>query len=86
MTELANADAKTRETKESELKDISNQKRNAIVPKLTATADSLIEDEQFGVVLDSSGKTLNGVPLVLLSNNLPDLTDALISRVAGESR
>ena len=76
--ELANADAAAKQAKEKELQDATAKKREAIVAKLTAKVRHLAEAGGYNLVLDSSGQSLNGVPILLSTHEVPDLTDKIV--------
>jgi hypothetical protein len=52
--------------------------REGIVAKITPAVKTCAEREGFNLVFDSSGNSVNGVPIVLLPHNLPDLTDDVL--------
>jgi outer membrane protein len=52
--------------------------REPIVAKIRATLNACAERAGFNLVFDSSDKSLNGVPFVVFTRDLPDLTDAVL--------
>ncbi|MEY2501840.1 MAG: eukaryotic-like serine/threonine-protein kinase [Verrucomicrobiota bacterium] len=66
-----------RATREKELQDQAKTVRDGLVAKIVAALQKRAERENFNVVFDSSGQSLNGVPVVTVAPGLPDLTDGL---------
>jgi serine/threonine protein kinase/Skp family chaperone for outer membrane proteins len=67
-----------RTSREKQVQEQAMKMREAIVAKIMAALKARAEDQQFNIIFDSSGNSLNGVPLVLFSNDLPDLTNDLV--------
>ena len=74
-TEKEAADFRT--TQEKQLADEAKAMRDAIVAKIVVALQGRATRENFNLVFDSSGTSLNGVPVVVLAPDLPDLTDGL---------
>ncbi|HEX8077433.1 MAG TPA: OmpH family outer membrane protein, partial [Chthoniobacterales bacterium] len=66
--------------REKQLQDEALKLREAIVAKMTAAVKSRAEAEGFNVVFDSTGPSLNGVPLLVIPPGVPDLTDSLLKQ------
>ncbi|MEY2550977.1 MAG: eukaryotic-like serine/threonine-protein kinase [Verrucomicrobiota bacterium] len=66
-----------RATREKELQEQAKTVRDGLVAKIVAALQKRAERENFNVVFDSSGQSLNGVPVVTVAPGLPDLTDGL---------
>jgi outer membrane protein len=64
-----------RTAREKELQEQAVKLREGIVAKITPALKACAEREGFNLVFDSSGNSLNGVPIVVLTHDLPDLTD-----------
>ena len=67
-----------RTAREKQLQEQALKMREAIVAKITAAVRARAGDQRLNLIFDSSGNSLNGVPLVLFSKDLPDLTDDLL--------
>jgi outer membrane protein len=78
--ELTSADANVKQAKEKELQDWATKKRGTIAETLVAKLRPLAEAGGFNLVFNASGLTLNGVPLLLTTSDVPDLTDQLIAQ------
>jgi outer membrane protein len=83
--EMATADAAARTKKEEEVQELAVKKRADVMQKLTESVGQVVRHEDLNFVFDSSGKSLNDVPFVVSTHSLPDLTDKVISRVAGST-
>lgn len=75
--ELATADATTKQAKEKEMKDYASRKLEPLVDRLVNQARQLARTGGYNLVLDTSGFSLNGLPIVLEHQNVPELTDAV---------
>jgi Skp family chaperone for outer membrane proteins len=69
-----------RDKKEKELQDRAKSLRDGIVAKIMAAVRADATREGFNLVFDSSGKSLNGVPVVVLASGIPDLTDKILEK------
>jgi Skp family chaperone for outer membrane proteins len=85
-TEMATAEAKARETKQKELEALAAKKRESIMQKITESTHRVAEAAGFNLVFDASGNTLNAVPLLVVTSDLPDLTDEVVSAVSTEAK
>jgi Skp family chaperone for outer membrane proteins len=82
-SELSGADENTRKRKEKELQDLAQKKRDPIVQKLKDAVALAAEKDGFNLVFDSSGQSVNGVPVLVDTRDLPDLTDEVIAGATG---
>ena len=57
----------------------AQKKQQAILDRITESARQLAETQQVDVVIDSSGQSLNNVPVLVSTHGLPDLTDKVIA-------
>ena len=69
-----------RTAREKQLQEQALKLREGIVAKITPALKACAESEGFNLVFDSSGNSLNGVPIVVLTHDLPDLTDEVVSK------
>jgi len=67
-----------RTSREKQLQEQALKMREGIVAKITPALKACAEREGFNLVFDSSGNSLNGVPIVVLTHDLPDLTDNVL--------
>jgi outer membrane protein len=70
------ADFRTR--KQKELQEQAVRMRNGIVEDITKLINEKVKSEQFDLVIDKSGNSLNGVPIVLYSKDTNDFSDEII--------
>ena len=80
--EYANKSAAERDKREKELQEDAKKLREPIVAKILSAAKTCAERSRFDLVFDSSGMSLNGVPFVLLTHELPDLSEAVLQECA----
>jgi serine/threonine protein kinase len=76
-----NPDAKVKEAKDKELQDSALKSRNVIADKIMAALPPLAEKGNYNLIFDSSGNSLNGVPVLITSRDIPDLTDEVMVKV-----
>jgi serine/threonine protein kinase/Skp family chaperone for outer membrane proteins len=67
-----------RTKREKELQEQALKMREAIVAKITSALKTRAETENFNLVFDSSGQSMNYVPVAVLSPGMPDLTDEVL--------
>jgi Skp family chaperone for outer membrane proteins len=67
-----------RETKEKELQKTSDHLRQKIASDLEARVKATAARRHLDFVLDTSGKSLNNVPVVLHASGFPDVTDEIV--------
>ena len=80
--ELQNMDREIREfqqSREKQLQEQSVRMRAGIVDDINKIVDAKVKAENFELVFDKSGPSLNGVPIVLYSRDNFDFTDAVIT-------
>jgi serine/threonine protein kinase/Skp family chaperone for outer membrane proteins len=77
----ANSDAKAKEAKDKEIQDSATKSRNVIVDKIKAVVTPAAKKGTFNLIFDSSGNSLNGVPVLVTSRDIPDLTDEVVAQV-----
>ena len=61
-----------------ELSETANRMRAGIVEEITKLVNEKVKSEQFDMVLDKTGLSNNGVPIVLYSKDAADFSDDLI--------
>ena len=69
-----------RTNREKELQDQAVKMREEIVAKITAALKTQAATENFNLIFDSSGQSMNGVPVVILAPGMPDLTDKVLKK------
>jgi serine/threonine protein kinase/vacuolar-type H+-ATPase subunit D/Vma8 len=69
-----------RAKREKELQDQALKMREAIVAKITSALKERAETEKFNLVFDSSGESMNYIPVAVLSPGMPDLTDRILKK------
>ena len=67
-----------RQTREKQLQEQSVRMRGGIVDEINKIVEAKVKSENFDVVLDKSGPSLNGVPVVLYSRDAFEFTDEVI--------
>jgi outer membrane protein len=80
--ELQNMDREIREfqqSREKQLQEQSVRMRAGIVDDINKVVADKVKAENFDLVLDKSGPSLNGVPIILYSRDSYEFTDAVIS-------
>ena len=80
--ELQNMDREIREfqqSREKQLQEQSVRMRAGIVDEINKVVADKVKAENFDVVLDKSGPSLNGVPIVLYSRDSYEFTDAVVT-------
>jgi outer membrane protein len=80
--DLQNMDREIREfqaTQEKQLNELSVRMRAGIVDEINKVVEARVKAENYDVVLDKSGPSLNGVPLVLFSRESWDFTTDVVS-------
>lgn len=81
-TELQNMDREIREfqaSREKQLQEQSVRMRAGIVDDINKVVSDKVKAENFEIVFDKSGPSLNGVPIVLFARDSYDFTDAVIT-------
>jgi len=80
--ELQGMDREIREfqqSREKQLQEQSVRMRAGIVDEINKVVAERVKAENFDVVLDKSGPSLNGVPIVLYSRDTYEFTDAVVT-------
>jgi outer membrane protein len=80
--ELQNMDREIREfqqSREKQLQEQSVRMRAGIVDDINKVVAEKVKADSFDLVLDKSGPSLNGVPIVLYARDSFDFTDAVVS-------
>jgi Skp family chaperone for outer membrane proteins len=67
-----------REQRDKQIEEDARKLRDTIVAKIEATLNTCADKGGFNLVFDSSGYTINGVPVVVFARELPDLTNAVL--------
>jgi Skp family chaperone for outer membrane proteins len=73
------------ETRRKQLEDQSRRMRQRIVEEITQTVEQYARDKGLLSVVDSSGHSLNGVPVVLFADAKLDITDEIIDLLNKET-
>ncbi|MEI6350962.1 MAG: OmpH family outer membrane protein [Verrucomicrobiota bacterium] len=68
-----------RTTREKQLQDQAIRMRNGIVEEITKLIQDKVKADQYDLVLDKSGNSLNGVPIILFSKDANDFSDDIIA-------
>jgi outer membrane protein len=68
-----------RQTREKQLQEQAVRMRNGIVEEITKIVQAKVKDENYDLVLDKSGSSLNGVPIVLFSRDAMDFSDEVVA-------
>ncbi len=71
-----------RDNKEKEIQETARQRYAGTVEKITAAVRDVGGSAGFDIIFDASGNSLNLMPVVLFTHDIPDLTDEIISRLA----
>ena len=80
--ELQGMDREIREfqqSREKQLQEQSVRMRAGIVDEINKVVAERVKAENFDIVLDKSGPSLNGVPIVLYSRDTYEFTDAVVT-------
>ena len=67
-----------RQTREKQLQEQSVRMRGGIVDEINKIVEAKVKSENFDVVFDKSGPSLNGVPIVLYSRDAYEFTEEVI--------
>ena len=80
--DLQNMDREIREfqaTQEKQLNELSVRMRAGIVDEINKIVEARVKAENYDLVIDKSGPSLNGVPLVLFSRESWDFTTEVVT-------
>lgn len=69
------------QTRKKELDDQSKRMRGQIVDEIKEKLEGYAEKQGYSLVIDYSGQSLNGVPVVMYSDGKMDITDSLIALI-----
>ena len=81
-TELQNMDREIREfqqSREKQLQEQSVRMRAGIVDDINKVVSDKVKSENYDLVIDKSGPSLNGVPIVLYSRDSYEFTDTVVT-------
>ena len=81
-TDLQNMDREIREfqqSREKQLQEQSVRMRAGIVDEINKVISDKVKSENFDLVFDKSGPSLNGVPIVLYSRDTYEFTEAVVT-------
>jgi outer membrane protein len=70
-----------RQTREKQLQEQAVRMRNGIVEEITKIVSEKVKKENYDLVLDRSGNSLNGVPICVFANNALDFSEAIIEEL-----
>ena len=87
LTELEELQLRIRRTQESRLKQLRDQlmkTRQGIVDELMGALKSFAKEEGYDLVFDTSGLTMNAVPLAVYADESLDVTEAIIRKIGGK--
>ncbi len=82
LNELQDFELRARRTQETKIKQMREQvlkSRQAIVDELMAAVTQFAAANEYDLVFDRSGQTMNAIPLVLYADPVLDVTDRLIA-------
>ena len=68
-----------RTTREKQLQDQAVRMRNGIVEEITKLIQARVKSDAYDLVLDKSGNSLNGVPIILYSKDTSDFSEDIIT-------
>ena len=70
-----------RQTREKQLQEQSVRMRGGIVDEINKIVEARVKSDNFDVVFDKSGPSLNGVPIVLYARDAYEFTDDVIKQL-----
>ena len=68
-------------TRENQLKEQAVRMRNGIVDEITKLVNDKVKTENYDVVMDRSGLSLNGVPILIFAKESMDFSDDIITQL-----
>lgn len=89
LTQMQEFELRARRTQETKLKQMREQvlkSRQAIVDELTQAVVQFAQANEYDLVLDRSGMTMNAVPLVAYAAPELDVTDRLIAYLQAKAK
>jgi Skp family chaperone for outer membrane proteins len=78
--EYGEASKEVRDDREKAVQAQAKTLPDRIVAKITASLEADAGRKEFNLIFDSSGKSLNGIPVVVIAPGLPDLTDDVLKK------
>ena len=87
LTELEEMQLRIRRTQESRLKQLRDQlmkTRQGIVDELMAALKAFAQEEGYDLIFDTSGLTMNAVPLAVYADESLDVTIPIIRKIGGK--
>ena len=70
-----------RTTREKQLQEQAVRMRNGIVDEITKLVQDKVKSDNFDLVLDKSGQSLNGVPILLFSRDSMEFSDDIVAQL-----
>ncbi len=70
-----------RDTREKQLQEQAVRMRNGIVDEITKLVDDKVKVENYDIVMDRSGLSLNGVPILVFAKDGLDFSDDIITEL-----
>lgn len=67
-------------TRKKQLQDEATKRREEIVAQIVSALKVHAGQENFNLVFDSSGPSMNGIPITVLNPGIPDLTDKVLKK------
>ncbi len=68
-------------TREKQLQEQAVRMRNGIVDEISKLVNDKVKSENFDIVFDKSGSSLNGVPIVLYARESMDFSDDIVTQL-----
>ena len=68
-----------RQTREKQLQEQSGRMRQGIVDDITKIVNDQVKADNYDLVVDKSGMSLNGVPVVMFAKDAYDFTDVVVT-------
>ncbi len=72
--------------KEKSVQDQTLRIRNGIVDEIKKVVDDIVKSENYDLVLDTSGNSINNVPVVMFAKSSYDFTKAVIDRLNADRK
>jgi outer membrane protein len=70
-----------KQTREKQLQEQAVRMRNGIVDEITKLVQEKVKSENYDLVLDKSGSSLNGVPILIFARESLDFSDEIIAQL-----
>jgi outer membrane protein len=78
---LENEITEFRQTREKQLQEQAVRMRNGIVDEITKLVLEKVKSENYDIVMDRSGLSLNGVPILMFAKDSLDFSDDIITEL-----